>query len=302
MFGRRKDEDDPFAALKDGVTYKSEPTTVAGLGSTDLAPDPLNPLTAPADTGPAPPLTAATASASASASGMPPGPSSTPQATLRAPGTANVGSASAYGAVRRTTRSSYSGFGLGTVIRLGFVLVVLAAVAIPIISASKAGHSTNVPSLNFGSTTSPSTSATPGTPKRVTYLSPAGVSAGLAHLKKVAPGARVSLLRIDSKSFNAIVVRRHQGAREIFFGPGITLTTSAPAVSERPVPLSAVRPAVVGRLIAEMHSRFHVPPGRIDYMVISSPPGLPTQWIVFTKAPSHPGYGATLGGAGLHKL
>jgi hypothetical protein len=292
MFGRRKDDDDPFAALKDGVTYKSEPTTVAGLGSTDLAPDPLNPLTAPADPGtanrgPANPLTASPAPAS-------PGPAN--------PLTASPGPAFAYGAVRRTKRSSHSGTGLSTVIRLGVVAVVLAAIAIPIISANKAVHSITVPSFNFGSTTSPSTSAAPGAPKEVTYLSPAGVRAGLVHLRKVAPGARVSLLRIDSKSFNAIVVRPHQGAREIYFGPGVTLTTSAPAVSERPIPLSAVTPNVVGRLIAEMRSRFHVPPGRIDYMVISSPPGLPTQWIVFTKAPSHPGYGATLGGGGLHKL
>jgi len=41
---------------------------------------------------------------------------------------------------------------------------------------------------------------------------------------------------------------------------------------------------------------------RIDYMVISSPPGLPTQWIVFSKAPSHPGFAATLSGASLHRL
>ena len=51
-----------------------------------------------------------------------------------------------------------------------------------------------------------------------------------------------------------------------------------------------------------MGRRFHVPARRIDYMVISSPQGLPAQWILFTKAPSHPGFGATLGGARLHRL
>ena len=46
----------------------------------------------------------------------------------------------------------------------------------------------------------------------------------------------------------------------------------------------------------------HVPASRIDYMVISSPPGLAPQWIVFSKAPSHPGFAATLSGAGLHRI
>ena len=32
MFGRRKSDEDPFAALKDGATYQSTPTTVPDVG------------------------------------------------------------------------------------------------------------------------------------------------------------------------------------------------------------------------------------------------------------------------------
>ena len=51
-----------------------------------------------------------------------------------------------------------------------------------------------------------------------------------------------------------------------------------------------------------MHARFHVPASRIDYMVISSPPGLSPHWIIFSKAPARHGYSATLGGANLAQL
>jgi hypothetical protein len=51
-----------------------------------------------------------------------------------------------------------------------------------------------------------------------------------------------------------------------------------------------------------MKQQFHVPPNRIDYVVLSMLPGLAPEWIAFTKAPSHPGYGAKPDGLGLHKL
>ena len=51
-----------------------------------------------------------------------------------------------------------------------------------------------------------------------------------------------------------------------------------------------------------MHARFHVRASRIDYMVISSPPGLSPHWIIFSKAPARHAYSATLGGANLAPL
>jgi hypothetical protein len=181
-------------------------------------------------------------------------------------------------------------------------MIVIAAIAIPLLSIGKTVHSVSIPSFNFGST-----APSPGTPghartAHLSYLTPGGARAGIAHLKRVVPGASVVLFRLDAKSLSATAVGRHGAAKEVYFGPTGTFVTSAPATGERPVPLSQVRPAVVEKLVAEMRSRFHVPARRIDYMVISSPQGLPAQWIVFSKAPSHPGYAATLSGGGLHRL
>jgi hypothetical protein len=51
-----------------------------------------------------------------------------------------------------------------------------------------------------------------------------------------------------------------------------------------------------------MRTRFHVPSSRIDYIVLSSPAGLAIHWILFTKAPSHAGYSASLSGGHLVRL
>src|SRR5437763_254424 len=77
--------------------------------------------------------------------------------------------------------------------------------------------------------------------RHVSYLNPAGVRAGIAHLERVVPGARVVLFRIDAKSLSATAVGRH-GIKEVYFGPTATLVTSAPSPGERPVPISQVRP------------------------------------------------------------
>jgi hypothetical protein len=290
MFGKRKDDEDPFAALKDGGTYQSTPMTVpdigVGLGG-DMPPTPTPTPTPSAASAPTPAQVPAASQA----------PALTPQQT---PG---VRSAFTYGTFQRGTRSSYSGPGVGVVIRLVVALIVVVAVAVPILSATKAVHSIKVPAINFGSST-PSTTGTPspGPARAVSYLTPAGVRAGIAHLKRIVPGARVILFRVDAKTLSATAVGRHGAAKQIYFSPSTTFISSATASGQRPVPLSQVRPGVVGRLVAQMRSRFHVPPSRIDYMVISSPQGLPAQWIVFSKAPSHPGFAATLSGGGLHRL
>ena len=286
MFGRRKSEEDPFAALKDGGTYQSSPMTVPDIGvglggETHSEGAEAAPQAQAASQAPAAPSIRTTAQTS-----MP---------TMTAPQRSGLGSAFSYGGATRTRRA---GFGA---VRLVFVLIVLAAIAIPVFSISKSVHSVSIPSFNFGSSTPSPATPGPTTPRNVSYLTPTGVRAGIAHLKRVVPGAGVVLFRIDATSLSATAVGRHV-AKEVYFGPTATFVTSAPATGERPVPISQVRPAVVGALVAQMNRRFHVPPRRIDYMVISSPAGLPAQWIVFSKAPSHPGFAATLTGAGLHQL
>jgi hypothetical protein len=195
-----------------------------------------------------------------------------------------------------------SGLGVAVVLRLAVAAIVIVAVGIPLLSIGNSVHSISVPSFNFGSSTPSPGTASPGAVRHISYLSPSGVRAGIAHLERVVPGARVVLFRIDAKSLSATAVGRHGGAKQVYFSSGVTSVTSAPAPGQQPVPISQVSPGVVGRLVAEMGRRFHVPARRIDYMVISSPPGLPAQWIVFSTAPSHPGFAATLSGAGLHRL
>jgi hypothetical protein len=287
MFGRRKQEDeDPFAALKDGGTYQSPPTTIPDIVIS-------GPDTAPRS------QPGQSAQRTAAPDAAPP-PMLPPAQTFSAPQGATLGPAYGYGGGRR--RSGYSGSGIGVIMRLVFILVVMGAIAIPIVlSVNKAVHSVSVPSFSFSTPTTPSGS--PSHARRVSYLTPAGLRSGLRALRRAAPGASVILFRIDGKSLTATAVGHSGSAKQVYYGPGISSVTPVPKPSgEQPVPLSAVRPAVVARLVQEMKSRFHVPPGRIDYMVISSPQGLPVQWIIFSKAPSHPGFAASLSGGGLHRL
>jgi hypothetical protein len=266
MFGRRrKDEEDPFAALKDGGTYQSAPMTVPPIGDTTTAAPVASQPPAP----PAPPAPTKT--------WVPPsGP-----------------------------RPQRGGSGLGT--QIGVRLAVagvfaLVAVGIPLIAAHHASHSGvfSVPSFNLNPGSTPSTPSPSRT--QINYLSSAGVSAGLAHIGQIAPGARVSQLRLDHHSLSVTAIPRHGGSKLIYFGPNGTFVTSAPSTGQAPVAMSQVRPAALHRLLAGMRTRFHTPASRIDYIVLSSPQGSSPSWVIFTTAPSHPGYLATLSGAGLHRI
>jgi hypothetical protein len=248
MLGRRKDDEDPFAALRDGGTYRSTPTQlsetrVGGLGA------------------PAAP---------------------TRSRVMRGGGWS-----------RRAARLMIAAF-----------VVVPAAVAGAAAIITTAGQSGGgVTSVTASPTPSPTSARpAPAPAAPVSYLDPAGLRAGLIRVEKLAPGARLTLLRIDAASLSTIAVLPGGAAKEIYIGPSGTVMSAVAASGEQPIPISQISPDVVGRLVAEMGSRFHVSPGRIDYMVISSPPGLPPQWIVFSTAPAHPSYSATLRGGNLTAL
>ena len=299
MFGRRKQQDeDPFAALKDGGTYQSSPVTVpdldvglgggagstgGGAGSTGGGAGSTAPASAPATAGATP------------AMGPVAGPAPTPGSVQPSA----LGSGFTYAPGARRRRSGFSG--PKVLVRLVLAGVAVAVVASVIGAVGSAVHSVSVPSFSI-STSSPAPRTPAPTRRPVSYLTPSGLRSGLAHLKRLVPGASVILLRIDAKTLSATAVGRHGVVKQIYFSPAVTSVISATAAGERPVPLSQVRPSVVARLVSEMGSRFHVPASRIDYMVISSPPGLPPQWILFSKAPSHPGFAAALSGAGLHRI
>jgi hypothetical protein len=39
-----------------------------------------------------------------------------------------------------------------------------------------------------------------------------------------------------------------------------------------------------------------------DFIVLSSPPGVAIQWVLFAKGPTHPGFTALLNGSGLGRI
>jgi hypothetical protein len=284
MFGRRKLQDDPFASLRDGSTYQSTPTTLPDLGVSGLGADPGTASTQPL-------------APSATPTSAPP-----PTPTLRPMRTAAPGFVLTPGASRRRQRFGGGGLEIWIVVRLVSVLIVLVVVAIPVIGAVKAVHSaTNLPSFNPGTGAGAAPSATVAKP--ASYLKPAGLRAGLTQIAKLAPGARLVDLRIDANSLSATAILPNRSAKEIYLGPNGTFVTSVPAPDLlRGVTITQIRPNVVGRLVAEMGRRFHVALSRIDYMVVTSAPGLGARWLVFSKAPSHPGFSATLRGANLAPL
>jgi hypothetical protein len=258
MFGRqRKDDEDPFAALKDGGTYQSTPMTVPSVGDSGLGADP------------------------------PVGHAVPPPPVVRTPSS--------------RVRSRGSGYGPQIWLRVAsFGIIAAVALAVPLLTAHHASHSTfSVPSFNFGggSPTSPTPHAV-----HVNYLTPHALGSGLARIEKLAPGARVSLLRIDDHSLSVTAVPRHGRSKLIYFGPTGTFVTPTSSTGQVPVAISQIRPGVIRRLVAGMRSRFHVPPRRIDYIVLSSPQGSGAHWVLFTKAPSRTGYIASVSGGGLARI
>jgi hypothetical protein len=275
VFGWRKDDEDPFAALKQGGTYQSAPTTAADIGFSDQ----------PASVGSAVPVVTA----------PPPAPT-TPQA----PVSPSPGVPPSLGAPPKLRRMRGSGSGL-PVVRLLVVAGVIAAIVIPVATSVKhAVNSIKVPTFNFGQTSTTQSFSDHGAGE-ANYLQVANVRAALARVRRLVPGARVNLLRVDATSFNVNAVGRGV-AKEIYFGPSGTLVASGVSAGQNGVPIAQVRPSAIARIISGMRQRFHIPASRIDYIVLSSPAGLPPTWIAFSKNAGHTGYRASLSGGGLKRL
>jgi len=287
MFGRgRKDDEDPFAALKDGGTYQSTPSALPDLG---LGGD--TPSVSPSSTPPPAHTVPAASSITASPTSYPSEPASTTTPTSRR---------------RRQASAVYSpgaraGWRIGTII---FVLIIVGAV---IGSVNHTVHSVKIPSFNFNTgaleTPGSGTTATTPAPPPVSYLTPHGLRVGLARVQRLAHGTKqLTLLRVDSKSLTAYATRSHGAMTHVFISAGVTFVSPQNYTGEQPVPVSKIRPNVLGALIAQMHRRFHVPLSRIDYAVVSSPSGEPPQWLIFVKNVSHQGYVAPLGGGALRRI
>src|SRR5512142_1615277 len=202
MFGRRKQDEDPFAALKDGGTYKSQPITIPDIGGD----------------GPSAP-TLGTGAATGVAAPPPVTPTATPAMTPPAspPPSTSVGQLQSYGSYRR--RSSFGGFGYGWAILLRILIpvIVIGAFAIPAIHFGHSVSSISVPSFSTPTVSTPTTPAPSAPRPAASYLSPRGLRAGLARVARVAPGARVVLLRIDAKSLSTTAVLPGGRAKLVYF-------------------------------------------------------------------------------------
>jgi hypothetical protein len=210
---------------------------------------------------------------------------------------------------RQAIRGNQRFLGMSIAIRLVVAAVVIAAVVIPLISVGNTVSSINIPSpgplvTGIGGTKTAGGGAKPArTPsKPASYLTAAGARAGLAQVAKLIPRARLALVRLDANSLTASARLPNGTFKEVAFEPTGSFVTSGADSGQRLLPISQIRPRAVARIVSAMRARFHVPAAQIDYMVLSSPPGAPTQWIIFTKAPKHPGFTATLAGARLARL
>jgi hypothetical protein len=185
------------------------------------------------------------------------------------------------------------------------VLGALAAIAIPLISkATHSIHSFTVPSFTVPNFNTP-TITQPKVPKRpraTDYLKSAGLRIGLRRIARQFPGARVSNLRVDRNSLDAFVFPRHGGVKDLHLSASGTSVTSTSSPGEKPIAIAAIPVGAVPRIVTAMRRQFHIPPSRIDYIVLSTIPNLPVQWIAFARNKAHTGYAAALDGAGLHKL
>jgi hypothetical protein len=296
MFGRRKADEDPFAALKEGGTYHSSPLSLPEFGLGDDAPTgPSATPQSPAGSISATPVATTTSSSSTS---LPPGssPPTSPPPTS---------SGRRYKSSTVPFRSAYGfGRGVGWAWRLLIVAIVSVVIGSTVLGVSHSVHSVKIPSFNFNTgdvtTTSPGGSTTGGggtsAPRPVAYLTPRGLRAGLTHVARLAHGAKLTLLRVDARTLSVYATRPNGQTSHIYLSPAVTFVSPAAKPGEVPVRASSIRPSVLGELIAQLHRRFGVPAGRIDYMVVSSPSGQPPQWVAFVKNRSHQGYVAPLGG------
>ena len=309
VFGRKKGEqEDPFAALKQGSTYESAPTTASdiglGSGTVDAPPSATLPqqsvtvqpssVTMPPPAAPAPTPTA-----------VPPSPSQRSIFTQQQPPPPppSPPSTSMTGYPRRRPRTY--GFGAPVIVRLAIFGVLIAVIGIPIANSIKSTvHSIKIPSFNFGQTStsgsSGSSSASPAPPRPVNYLRASGLRAGLARVRRIVPGARLTLLRVDSDSLSVNASRPGHGSKQIYFGPAGTSVSVTSSTGQIPVPISKVNANVLASLVNQLTRRYHV--RHVDYAVLTSPPGLAPAWILFAKTAAHTGYQATLSGQGLRPL
>jgi hypothetical protein len=245
VFGRRnRDDEDPFAALKESGTYNSAPTsTLPGIpASSEQTPVPARPSRTPA-------------------------PSSRPASRP----------------ARARRRRSRGGGAYLILLRVFIPLALVIAVVATVSTHSTISTPTfSTPGISPNNPTSGHHVITT-TLRRASYLTATGLAAGLAQVRRLAPRSKVELLRIDSTSLAATINSGHGQAEEILLEPTGTLREPAGSPGLPGISLSQINPAVPPRLIKEMATKFHVPKSRINYIVAIAFQGLPPMWGVYLK-------------------
>jgi hypothetical protein len=263
VFGRRKLEDeDPFAALKQGPTYQSTPSTRSLPGIPGSIEEPKSAGRA------------RTAVRAAPSSARP-----SPRA----------------GAPKRRRSGSRHG---RYVFLLRFLPFVAVAVVAAVFKAGSSGDSPSITSINNGPRLGPGGGVSITHP--TSYLTTANLTAGLARVQRMAPGSRLLNLRIDATSLDAEVAVHGGDAKEISFSPSGNYVVSLSNINLPSFPFADVRPAVIPRLLAELQRRFHVHLGQFDYAVADAFAGSAPTWALFLK--NDKGYLASLSGAHLQPV
>jgi hypothetical protein len=266
VFGRRKQEDeDPFAALKEGATYQSTPSVGMLPGIPGAIGEPK--------------------------------PARQRPATRAAPSTARA--APRTGTSRRRSGGSRRGRYVFLLRFLPFVAVALVAAAF---KAGSSGQSPSITSINNAPGFNPvgGVSIPHAPPGPTSYLTAANLAAGLARVQRMAPGSRLLNLRIDSTSLDAEVAVHGGGAKEISLAPSGNYDISLSNLDLPSFPFSDVRPAVIPRLLGELENRFHVHPGQFNYAVADAFAGSAPSWDLFLK--NGKGYIASISGAHLQPI
>ena len=255
--GRRADED-PFAALRTGADYRSEPTTsIPGLGESGWSATPATP-------------------------GPP----------------ARRGSRPGVGRAVARVRA---------ILKLVVAMLIIGALVAPLLAMVGSGHSSggglSVVQLVAPQPVQPVGGSRRATPRRpgatVSFLRSAALRSGLARIARLVPGAGLTAFTVTRTSLTAIAIRRGTWAQTVYLGPAGAAVDVGAAIAERPIPIAAIHPGVVGALISELDHRFQVGAGEIAQMVISSPPGRPTEWLISTTGARRPRFAAALNGGRL---
>ena len=290
MFGRRREDEDPFAALRKGSTYSSEPSrTVPGI------PGSLSDSGGGRASGPSSGARSRRSRATASPGRPPAGPSARP--------------AGLPGAPRARRRFPVRVWLIGIVV-LAVALDAIGHSSQPTTQLSISVPSVTLPNLGLGATTTGGGSTGPstgggsqgGVTHPASYLSAGGLRAGLREIERLAPGAKLSSVRIDRDSISAYAHLPNGRSKLVGIEPSGSFVTGTPSDGERYFAAALVDPAAVPRILRELKRQYGIAPARIDYMVFNRLSGFAAQWELFIKAPSHPGYTAASDGRDLHKL